>query len=373
MQAPLLEGVTVVEVGNGALTGMVGMVLADFGARVVWFEYGAAAESYHIWHRGKERISVTLGPGDPQAESTAEVLRGLIIDSADVFLTDLCVARLHELGLSWEILGAQREDLIYAEVSGFGEHSCYAHLAADGAQGPVDESVVAAAIGRMMVFEGVAPRPGPVYPALQVGTHGASQATLAGILAQLINRLGGGRGQRQQATMLRALTAYDLIGLGASQAEPGLVPESDPHTLMPMLNFQPVQCADGRWLQLGNLLPHLMVNFLQAVGLQDILDDPEFATAPHAEATAERFRKRICEHMRSRSLTDWMALFEADGGVAAAPYQTTQEALHDPDNLANGHSNASQGFLQLGLLGQFSKTPGKVGGAASVKTLADAT
>ena len=58
----ILDGITVVEVSNGPLAGLVGMVLADFGAQVVWFEYGESEREYRVWQRGKLRINVSLGP-----------------------------------------------------------------------------------------------------------------------------------------------------------------------------------------------------------------------------------------------------------------------------------------------------------------------
>ncbi|MBT6559148.1 MAG: hypothetical protein HON25_12155, partial [Gammaproteobacteria bacterium] len=229
---------------------------------------------------------------------------------------------------------------------------------------------VAAAIGRMMVFEGVAERPGPVYPALKVGTHGASQAMLAGILAQLFSRTENGHGQLLRSNMLRALTAYDLVGLGASQVDPSPVPDTDPHAVLPMLNYQPVQCADGRWLQLGNLLPHLQANFLKAAGLEDVLEEVRLLEEPFSEAVIEDFRRRICLQMQTRTQQQWMDLFLADGGVAGHPYQSTQEALLDADIVANGHSDATGGVTQLGLLGDFTATPGQVAGAPEVISMA---
>jgi len=305
------------------------------------------------------------------AGSQADILRHHIVASADVFLTDLSSQSLQELGLDWATLRQSRPDLIHAEVSAFGDDNPYSGLAAHGAQGMPDESLVAAAIGRMMIFEGLAQRQGPAYPGVRVGTHGAAQATLAGVLAQLVARTKGRLGQRQQATILQALIAYDLVGLGASQLETSPLPEMNPMELMPMLNFQPVQCADGRWLQLGNLLPHLQVNFLQAAGLTDILDDPRFAEQPLEEAVAEEFRERVCAHMATRSLDEWMTVFVADGGVAAHPYQSTQEAMWDADIVANGHSDDWHGFRQLGVLGQFSATPGQVAAPPRTQSLQD--
>jgi crotonobetainyl-CoA:carnitine CoA-transferase CaiB-like acyl-CoA transferase len=368
----ILANITVVELSQSPSAGLAAMVMADFGAEVVWFEYGAdtvhSGDNYRVWHRGKTRIPVSLGADNESRAAQAAAIRRHILASADVFLTDLSLPTLQTLGLDWATLSQSRPDLVHAEVSAFGDDNPYSGLAANGAQGMPDESLVAAAIGRMMIFEGVAQRPGPVYPAVRVGTHGAAQATLAGVLAQLVARTKGRSGQRQQATILRALTAYDLVGLGASQLATSPLPEMDPMEMMPMLNFQPVQCADGRWLQLGNLLPHLQVNFLTAAGLTEILEDPRLAEQPLEDNVAEEFRARICAHMATRSLDEWMALFVADGGVAAHPYQSTQQAMSDPDIVANGHSDDRHGFRQLGVLGQFSATPGQV--AAPPKPLA---
>ena len=369
----VLTNITVVELSQSPAAGLAAMVMADFGAEVVWFEYATdtaqGREDYRVWHRGKTRVPVELD-GDA-AGSQADILRHHIVASADVFLTDLSSQSLQELGLDWATLRQSRPDLIHAEVSAFGDDNPYSGLAAHGAQGMPEESLVAAAIGRMMIFEGLAQRQGPAYPGVRVGTHGAAQATLAGVLAQLVARTKGRLGQRQQATILQALIAYDLVGLGASQLETSPLPEMNPMELMPMLNFQPVQCADGRWLQLGNLLPHLQVNFLQAAGLTDILDDPRFAEQPLEEAVAEEFRERVCAHMATRSLDEWMTVFVADGGVAAHPYQSTQDAMWDADIVSNGHSDDRHGFRQLGVLGQFSATPGQVAAPPRTQSLQD--
>ena len=366
----ILDGITVIEVGNGPLSGLVGMVLADFGAQVVWFEYGQSEDDYRVWHRGKQRVSVNLAVAQGVACEDAVKIHQHILDSADVFLTDLAVDALEHLGLGESSFATSRPDLIQGQISGFGEDSKYSHLAANGESLAADESLVAAAIGRMMVFEGVAERPGPVYPALKVGTHGASQALLAGILAQLVNRTETGHGQLLRSNMLRALTAYDLVGLGASQLDPSPVPDTDPHAVLPMLSYQPVQCADGRWLQLGNLLPHLQANFLKAVGLEDVLEEVKLLEEPFSEAVTEDFRRRICMQMQTRTQQQWMDLFLADGGVAGHPYQNTQEALLDADIVANGHSDAAGGVTQLGLLGDFTLTPGRVAGGPEATSMA---
>jgi crotonobetainyl-CoA:carnitine CoA-transferase CaiB-like acyl-CoA transferase len=137
---------------------------------------------------------------------------------------------------------------------------------------------------------------------------------------------------------------------------------------MPSLYYHPAQAGDGRWLQFGNLLPHLFDNFLRVTDLLDALIDPDFDPAqmlfrnPEAH---EAFRTRMLQRIQERPAAGWMADFVADGGVVAGPYQTTQEALADPDIVANGHVVArADGGVQLGPLARLERTPAQPGADA---------
>jgi crotonobetainyl-CoA:carnitine CoA-transferase CaiB-like acyl-CoA transferase len=133
----VLTNITVVELSQSPAAGLAAMVMADFGAEVVWFEYATdtvqGRDDYRVWHRGKTRVPVELD-GDA-AGSQADILRHHIVASADVFLTDLSSQSLQELGLDWATLRQSRPDLIHAEVSAFGDDNPYSGLAAHGAQG----------------------------------------------------------------------------------------------------------------------------------------------------------------------------------------------------------------------------------------------
>jgi crotonobetainyl-CoA:carnitine CoA-transferase CaiB-like acyl-CoA transferase len=131
---------------------------------------------------------------------------------------------------------------------------------------------------------------------------------------------------------------------------------------MPTINYHPVQCADGRWLQLGNLLPHLLQRFLELTGLDAEVPAHLRGKAP-AEWPAdwlEAFRDRLLDVMSTRTADAWMHIFVADGGVVAHPYQTTAQALDDPDVVANGHVVARGKVRQLGLVARLARTPGAV-------------
>ena len=121
---------------------------------------------------------------------------------------------------------------------------------------------------------------------------------------------------------------------------------------MPSLFYHPAQAGDGRWVQFGNLLPHLFDNFLLVTDLTDILIDPDFEPKQLLfldQAKHEAFRERMLARIQEKPAAEWIDLCIENGGVVATTYQTTHEAINDPDIKANGHViERSDGGLELG-------------------------
>ena len=357
----------IVELGIGPVSGIATTVLADFGADVIKIvppggDPFADMGSWPLWTRGKRIVRVDLR--DPAA--TAQ-LRRLIAESADAVVTTLNAAQRERLQLDPQSLG--RDDLVLGIISGFGEDGPYANY-------PGYEPVVAAKSGRMLSFAGVADRDGPNYSALQVGTHATAQSAAAALLAALIGREATGAGFTFDTSLLRGMMPYEMGIMAMAQLwDKGILerPKAtrDRTKSMPTLNYHPVRTKDGKWLQLGNLLPHLLANFFRAAGLSDELKAPQYKGDPMRwpPDVRETFRERLFEHMQTRTLADWTDIFVTDGGVVSHPYQTTQDALDDPDVVANGHVVERNGMTQLGLVANLTESPGEVGGAAAETTL----
>lgn len=356
-----LESYRVIELGNGPITGLAGMMLADFGADVIKIDPlggDAFAEmpASVLWTRGKRRLTVDL-----RSSSDLKQLRSLVIDTADGVMTTLRKQKRESLGLDSASLRESRQDLVYGSVSGFGENGPYSHY-------PGYEALVAAKSGRMMNFAGVANRAGPNFSALQVGVHATSQTLASGILASLECRRTTGVGLTFETSLLRGMIPYEMGVSALSQLyDKGIVPkprrERDRTVSMPTLNYHPVRTKDGKWLQLGNLLPHLLDNFFRASGFEYVFDDPQFKGDPFRwdPKILEQFRNAMFEHMQTRTAEEWMNHYIEDGEVAAHPYQSSQEALSDPDVVLNGHVVTRGETRQLGLLANLTETPGEVG------------
>ena len=358
-----LERYRIFELGTGPVTGIACMILADFGAEVIkvspqggdpFKEMG----SYPMWMRGKQQIYVDLS--DPKQ---VEELRHLILETGDAMVTTLKKETCVKLSLDDISLRAVRDDLICGHISGFGDRGPYRDY-------PGYEAVVAAKSGRMLNFAGVADRPGPNYSALQVGVHATAQSVASALLASLDARERTGSGYSFNTSLLRGMMPYEMGVISMPQLqEKGLLPKAgaprDRTKSMPTLNYHPVRTKDGQWLQLGNLLPHLLTNFLRAAGFNEVFEDERYRGDPMTwdPVVREEFRDHLLAHMQTKTLAEWTDHFVKDGGVVSHPYQTTQDALCDPDIVSNGHVVEVEGGKQLGLLANLTETPGQAGQA----------
>ena len=356
-----LSAYRIVELGNGPVTGIAGMICADFGADVVKVS-GPEGDvfrdmpSHRLWMRGKSELRLDLSNLE-----NVQALKQLIVDTADGFITNLRTSTLARLGLGeFELVGL-RSDLVCGFVTGFGTQGPYKDY-------PGYEGVVAAKSGRMLNFAGVAERPGPNYSALQVGVHATAQSVAAAVMAGLDKRDRTGQGTSFNTSLLRGMMPYEMGVISLEQLQDkGLVPrpkvQRDRSKSMPTINYHPVRTKDGKWLQLGNLLPHLLDNFLNAAGFDFVYKDEKYKGDPMTwdREVLEEFRDYLLEHMQSRTLDEWTEHFVEDGGVVSHAYQTTQDALVDEDVVANGHAVQVDDGTQLGLLANLTETPGEVG------------
>ncbi|MEZ5551393.1 MAG: CoA transferase [Pseudomonadales bacterium] len=344
-----LDGVQVLDLSSGPAGGLATMILADFGARVIHqvdpvYDYLNQEPSAPMWLRGKARVDAADLPttrGQPDTSVPTQA-----IAEADV----LVISRPSSFPeLTYAYCAAINPRLIYCEITAAGVDSAL----------PPYEGVIAAHAGRMQSMSGIIPGAGPHYAAVPVATHATAQNTASAVLAGLYRRRRDGRGSHLRTSLLQGLMPYDMAGSLSLQLRPD-TGRVDPARMMPTLNYHPVQCADGKWLQLGNLLPHLFESFLRCIGLEDCL-----ALLPEQ---TEAVRDRILEVMQSRTRDEWMSRFVADGGIAAHPYLTAEELLSDPDMTMNGHVVELDGVRQLGPLARLTRTPARITAAAKSRS-----
>ncbi len=357
-----LDGIRVLDLTSGPAGGIATMILADFGADVLTIERPdgdplTALPAARMWRRGKRTLTLDLA-----SEEGLETLHELCA-GADVLICNWRASALARKDLDFDSLHARHGHLVFCHISGFGSLGPRADY-------PGYEHLVAACTGRMRLFAAIVDREGPVFSALQVGVHACAQSATTGILAALLERGEDGEGRLVETSILQGLIAYEqgaMLGVQFRDHFQDLIPAGPPPSNeppMPSLYYHPAQAGDGRWMQFGNLLPHLFDNFLRVTDLLDILADPDFNHEQMMlpEEKHEAFRERMLMRVQERPAADWMTDIVADGNIVATAYQTTQQALSDPDIIANGHViNRRDGGVQLGPVARLTQTPANPG------------
>ena len=360
--AQVFEGITVLDFSRGRPGAVATMIMSDFGADVIKVE-PPGGDPFRRWpgalqwDRGKKSVILDLRSGDGRRD--AQRLAG----QADVVVESYRPGVAQRLGVDYETLSAQRSDLVYCSLTGFGPKGPYSRYKGY-------EGVVAAKSGRMMMFSGLNRREGPNFVAVQGASHSAAMALIRGAVAALYVRNRTGRGQRVETSLLQAVTPFDHCGWIQGQMavkNPERYPE-DPYIGLGRPNptgYLSVRTRDGRWMILANVVERLFRSMLHTLDLGHVYDDPRFASAPNIPDDDRKALERlVLERMQEKTLAEWMDIFvNQTADVAAEPYMASREGVDHPQMVHMGQvadvTDPRVGAMrQLGPLVKMAGTPG---------------
>ncbi len=341
MAEAAFEGVRVVELAQWVFVPVAGALLADWGAEVLHIEStqgdayrglatqgigtdrGGVNLSLALANRGKRSIALDL-----KREEGREVLHRLL-ESADVFLTNMRPKALSRLGLDADALMARYSNLIYARGHGYGVRG------PDSDQAGYDASAFWARGGLAHTLT----PPDRDYPIGQRGAMGDRNGAMAlafGIAAALLKRTRTGNGTVVDvsllATAMWTLSSDILAALGGDEpmASSGRGP-----LVNPLVGAY--RTKDGRHIRLVFLeADRYWPNFCRLIGRNDLIDDPRFVNIQVRRQNAEACVSLLDEEFANRTFAEWKELL---AGINApwAPVQSVPELLDDPQVAANGY------------------------------------
>jgi crotonobetainyl-CoA:carnitine CoA-transferase CaiB-like acyl-CoA transferase len=361
------DGLRVVDFSTWMAGPLATMVLADNGADVIKVEppEGDPARdlpAFQTWNRGKQSAVLDLKT-DAGREQALRLITG-----ADAVVASFRVGVAERLGIGYEQARAVNPTVIYAAISGYGEHERFRELKGY-------EALVAAKSGRMMMFEGIADRPGPAYPAVPCASFSTAMLIVQGVLAALRHRRETGAGQKVSVSLLAALMPYDMVqwiapqiaGVDATTAErastKGLYNQPRagaagplgtaapagrsynpqqvhrPDFRVPRPNYLPAVTKDGVWLQFANTADHLWLAQMQAMELVELYGEERFAKMPSVatESDSEALWELVLERVRSKTYEEWARIFDGNENVAVDRFLTPLEAIEHRQVQHNGH------------------------------------
>ena len=328
----MLDGIRVVDLSQNLAGPHCTQILADLGADVVKVEppSGDAARSWGppFWNgeatlflaanRNKRSIAIDL-----KTRGGREVLKRLV-GSADVFVQAFRTGVIDSLGFGHEKLRAERPELIYAAITGFGS---------EGPQGkaPGYDPLMQAYCG-MMSMTGF-PEGRPARVAGSVIDIGTGMLTALGIVAALRERDHSGVGKYIESSLLATslgYISYHITGYLATGEIPGRM-GTGVSLLFPYEAF-PTQ--DGE-LMISGGNDGIFQRLCEALGLGEVAADSRFKTNPSRIAHQDVLRPILAARTAEFSSAELRAVLE-EHRVPCSPIQNVREVAEDPQVKAEG-------------------------------------
>ena len=317
-----LEGIRVVEVASFVFVPAAAAVLADWGADVLKVEHPGAGDPvrrvaawgvpadvngvshlFEVGNRGKRAIGIDVATDEGKA-----ILMSLV-DTADVFMTNLLPAARQKLGI-------QPED-----VMGRNPRIVYGRGTAQGPKGPAAGKGGFDGItywGRSGAAIGVTPpgqefpnpMPGPGFGDLQTG-----MALAGGISAALFQRERTGVGTIVDVSLMSAgMWAMGMTISGASVLDADELPYPS-HTQAGNPLTNQYRTKDGHFIALGFLqADKYWPEFCMTVDRLEWIGDERFTTLEDRRVNAEACVALLDELFAERTLAEWEEVLSQQQG-----------------------------------------------------------
>jgi crotonobetainyl-CoA:carnitine CoA-transferase CaiB-like acyl-CoA transferase len=327
-----LQGIRVLDFTRVLAGPAASLALADLGAEVLKVEPPETGDETRLFpplrekeshyflsvNRGKKSIVVDL------KNDAGVALAKALAAKCDILIENYRPGVMDRLGLGYETLSAINPRLIYCAISGY------------GMTGPLRDrpsfDIVLQAMSGALSVNGEPGRP-PTKLGIPLGDLVGGISGPIGILAALYERSVTGRGR------LIDVSLFDgLIGMLGYLAQLAFFTGEDPkpqgseHPNLVPYGIFPAQ--DGS-IVVACLMNSFWERICKALGMQDWIEDPRFATIEKRRDNRRLVNERISEFTRQKSVADLVELF-TQHQVPHAPILGIKDALSQPQAVARG-------------------------------------
>lgn len=355
MTKAALDGIFVVDFSRVLAGPLVGMTLGDLGADVVKVEAPGGddtrrwrppadqqgrASYHHAANRNKRSVALDL-----KVEPDLALARQLC-ERADVVVSNFKPGTLERFGLDYERVAAGNPQVVYCEISGFGERG--------GRDLPGYDPLVQA-VGGLMSITGPPGFPSKAGVAI-VDVVTALYGTVA-VLAALYARRELGKGQRVTIDLLHANLAM-LANQSAGWLASGHVPRALGNVHPSIEPFATYRAGDGDLL-IGAGNDAQFGRLVAAIGAPELASDPRFATNDQRVANRDELRSALEARLETRSRAEWRDVLR-EAAVSAGPVQTIDEAFSLAAALGLDAVDETDGVRTVSFPAHLSETPATV-------------
>ncbi|XP_054468324.1 alpha-methylacyl-CoA racemase [Anoplopoma fimbria] len=307
-----LAGVRVIELAGLAPAPFCGMILADFGAKVIRVDRTKAGMSLDTQGRGKRSMAINL-----KTSEGVTLLRKLCVQS-DVVLEPYRKGVMEKLGLGPQELLKENPRLIYARLTGYGQSGSHATAAGH------DINYIA--------MSGLLSRLGrsgekPYAPLNLIADFaGGGLSCALGIVLALLERTKSGKGQIIDASMVEG-AAYvgsfawksRSIGMWDRPRGQNMLDSGAPF-------YDTYETADGKYMAVGAIEPQFYTQLLKGLKLDAGALPPQMSFTDWPE-----LRRIFTESFASKTQAEWSRTFDGTD-ACVTPVLSLDEVSSHPHN-----------------------------------------
>lgn len=326
MIAPPLQGLTVLDFGQGVAGPYCGQLLADNGADVIKIEpprgdwsrtMGENGGVYLSVNRNKRGICLDLR--DPGAQRVVQqAARG-----ADIIIESFRPGVMDKLGLGYEQVRAVNSGIVYCSVTGFGDSGPNVRL-------PAGDSIMQAYGGLMSIIgerEGQPLRVGNMVSDMLAGMNAFS-----GVLMAVLSRHQCGAGQHIQVSLLDSIIAFQGPPL-TEYLLSGKLPERQGNDHPLIAPSGTIRTQDG-YISF-TVFDHQWPGFCEQLQLAHLLTDARFATSAQRQRHREALKGALEPLFASKTSEQWLTQLRSID-ILCAPVNDYASVVADPQVQHNG-------------------------------------
>ena len=327
----VFSGLKVVEIASFIAAPAAATMLSDFGADVIKVEPPGMGDpqrllssvppsppalgnySWHLANRNKRGMSINL-----KSEGGTQILKRLV-EWADVVITNFPHGTREGLHLGYDEVSSWNPQIIYADITGFGDAGPDAKLPGFDLTAFWSRSGLLAATRDA----GAA----PTSPVWGSGDYTTAVAIYAAITTALYHRERTGQGANVGTSLLA--TGVWATGTLVSAALAGAKPYELHDRSAPVNALtNSYQCADGRWIMLAGKRSAWPV-LANAIGRSDLRADPRFSDPQAISQHAADLADLLDAEFRAQPLAHWEEVLD-EARIPFGVIQTPEEAAEDP-------------------------------------------
>lgn len=340
MEKDLFAGLKVIDCASFIAAPAAATVLSDFGADVIKIEAPGEGDAYrqlfvapgypisdlnYPWmleNRNKRSLALDL----KSAEGLAVLHR--LVDTADVFITNLPLPVRRRLKIGFEQLGPRNPRMIYASFTAYGE------TGAEAEKTGYDSTAYWARSGLMDNVKPSADAP-PARSVAGMGDHPSALALYGAIVTALFRRERTGQGGLVTSSLIANGVWANGVLAQAALCGAKLIPRP-PREQIPNACTNMYRTRDNRWLTLSVLNEvRQWPSLLEALDRQDIGNEPRFATLDERRRHSRELIAEFDAVFATRDLADWRKRLDA-AGITFGLTGTLDEIRDDPQMRESG-------------------------------------